>query len=207
MLGWIVLALLVVAALFAVGFYNTLVRRRNDVDNAFAQIDVQLTRRYELIPNLVEVAKKYLQHEQETLTGVTAARNAAAQALRQAEKHPEALAQLAKAEQALGAQLGGLYATFEAYPELKADQQMRDLQEEIASTENRVAFARQHFNDSVTEYNNTAQQFPNNIIAALFGFTNVAGTSMDIAKILFFVFLVLFVVSLVFGGRASRDLT
>lgn len=170
MLGWIVLALLVVAALFAVGFYNTLVRRRNDVDNAFAQIDVQLTRRYELIPNLVEVAKKYLQHEQETLTGVTAARNAAAQALRQAEKHPEALAQLAKAEQALGAQLGGLYATFEAYPELKADQQMRDLQEEIASTENRVAFARQHFNDSVTEYNNTAQQFPNNIIAALFGF-------------------------------------
>lgn len=179
MLGWIVLALLVVAALFVVGLYNTLVRRRNDVDNAFAQIDVQLTRRYELIPNLVEVAKKYLQHEQETLTGVTAARNAAAQALRQAEKHPEALAQLAKAEQALGAQLGGLYATFEAYPELKADQQMRDLQEEIASTENRVAFARQHFNDSVTEYNNTAQQFPNNIIAALFGFKMRSWLELD----------------------------
>lgn len=170
MFGWILLALLVVAAIAAASFYNTLVRRRNDVDNAFAQIDVQLTRRYELIPNLVEVAKKYLQHEQETLTRVTAARNRAASALHEAASNPEALPQLARAEQALNAQLGGLYATFEAYPELKADQQMRDLQEEISSTENRVAFARQHFNDSVTEYNNTAQQFPNNIIAALFSF-------------------------------------
>lgn len=170
MFGWIILALAVIAVIAVVSFYNTLVRRRNDVDNAFAQIDVQLTRRYELIPNLVEVAKKYLQHEQETLTRVTAARNQAASALHEAGRNPEALPQLARAEQALNTQLGGLYATFEAYPELKADQQMRDLQEEISSTENRVAFARQHFNDSVTEYNNTAQQFPNNIIAALFGF-------------------------------------
>ncbi|MDO4777580.1 MAG: LemA family protein [Cardiobacteriaceae bacterium] len=170
MFGWIILALAAIAVIAVVSFYNTLVRRRNDVDNAFAQIDVQLTRRYELIPNLVEVAKKYLQHEQETLTRVTAARNQAASALHEAGRNPEALPQLARAEQALNTQLGGLYATFEAYPELKADQQMRDLQEEISSTENRVAFARQHFNDSVTEYNNTAQQFPNNIIAALFGF-------------------------------------
>ncbi|MDO5091366.1 MAG: LemA family protein [Cardiobacteriaceae bacterium] len=170
MFGWIFLAVLAAAAIAVASFYNTLVRRRNDVDNAFAQIDVQLTRRYELIPNLVEVAKKYLQHEQETLTRVTAARNQAASALQAAGENPEALAQLARAEQALNTQLGGLYATFEAYPDLKADRQMRDLQEEIASTENRVAFARQHFNDSVTEYNNTAQQFPNNIIAALFNF-------------------------------------
>ena len=170
MFGWVILALAVIAIIAVVSFYNTLVRRRNDVDNAFAQIDVQLTRRYELIPNLVEVAKKYMQHEQETLTRVTAARNQAAHALHEAASNPEALPQLARAEQALNTQLGGLYATFEAYPELKADQQMRDLQEEISSTENRVAFARQHFNDSVTEYNNATQQFPNNIVAALFGF-------------------------------------
>ena len=170
MFGWIVLALLVAAIVFVISIYNTLIRRRNDIDNAFAQIDVQLTRRYELIPNLVEVAKKYLKHEQETLTQVTAARNNAASALQRAEKDPASLGELARAEDMLGAHMGALYATFEAYPDLKADAQMRDLQEEIASTENRVAFARQHFNDSVTEYNNTLQQFPNNIIAALFRF-------------------------------------
>lgn len=170
MFGWIVLALLVAAIVFVISIYNTLIRRRNDIDNAFAQIDVQLTRRYELIPNLVEVAKKYLKHEQDTLTQVTAARNNAASALQRAEKDPASLGELARAEDMLGAHMGALYATFEAYPDLKADAQMRDLQEEIASTENRVAFARQHFNDSVTEYNNTLQQFPNNIIAALFRF-------------------------------------
>lgn len=170
MFGWIVLALLVLAAVFAVQVYNTLVRRRNDVDNAFAQIDVQLTRRYELIPNLVEVAKKYLQHEHDTLVRVTAARNDAASALQAAERNPAALAHLARAENALGASLGALRATFEDYPDLKADQQMRDLQEELASTENRVAFARQHFNDSVTAFNNALQQFPNNVLAAFFRF-------------------------------------
>lgn len=170
MFGWIFLAVLVIAAVFVVQVFNALVRRRNDVDNAFAQIDVQLTRRYELIPNLVEVAKRYLQHEQETLTRVTAARNSAASALQAAERNPAAVAELARAESALGAQMGALYATFKAYPELKADQQMRDLQEEIASTENRVAFARQHFNDCVTVFNNALQQFPNNVLAALFRF-------------------------------------
>lgn len=170
MFGWIFLALAALVLLSAVQIYNRLVRRRNDVDNAFAQIDVQLTRRYELIPNLVEVAKKYMRHEQDTLTGVTAARNSAADALQAAGQNPAAISGLARAESALGAKMGALYATFEAYPELKADQQMRDLQEEIASTENRVAFARQHFNDSVTEFNNSLQQFPNNILAALFRF-------------------------------------
>ena len=183
MTGWILLALLAVAVGFIVTIFNTLVRRRNDIDNAFAQIDVQLTRRYELIPNLVEIAKKYLQHERDTLTQVTAARNQAMNALQNAEQNPAAIGELARAEHLLGAKMGALYATFEAYPDLKADAQMRDLQEEIASTENRVAFARQHFNDSVTEYNNTRQQFPNNLIAALLRFEARAWLeSEDIAQ-------------------------
>lgn len=173
--GWligvlIILGLLLAALIAAIVIYNALVRRRNDVDNAFAQIDVQLRRRYDLIPNLVAVAQKYLQHEQDTLTSVTAARNGAASALQAAGQNPAAISDLARAESALGAKMGALYATFEAYPELKADAQMRELQEEIASTENRVAFARQHFNDSVTEYNNALQQFPGNLLAAVFAF-------------------------------------
>ena len=153
MIGWIVLALVILAIVASVAIYNRLVNYRNDAKNAFAQIDVQLTRRYDLIPNLVEVARKYLQHEQETLTAVIAARNHAANAL-----------------QALGARLGGLYATFENYPDLKADNQLAALREEIASTENRIAFSRQHYNDSVTEYNSAIEQFPANIIAGMFGF-------------------------------------
>ena len=143
MIGWIVLALVILAIVASVAIYNRLVNYRNDAKNAFAQIDVQLTRRYDLIPNLVEVARKYLQLEQETLTA---------------------------AEQALGARLGGLYATFENYPDLKADNQLAALREEIASTENRIAFSRQHYNDSVTEYNSAIEQFPANIIAGMFGF-------------------------------------
>ena len=172
MIGWIVLALVILAIVASVAIYNRLVNYRNDAKNAFAQIDVQLTRRYDLIPNLVEVARKYLQHEQETLTAVIAARNHAANALKNTEGSggSTGVGALAAAEHALGARLGGLYATFENYPDLKADNQLAALREEIASTENRIAFSRQHYNDSVTEYNSAIEQFPANIIAGMFGF-------------------------------------
>ena len=170
MTGWIILALVIIAIAVSVGIYNSLVNKRNEYKNAFAQIDVQLTRRYDLIPNLVEVARKYLQHEQETLTSVIAARNHAANALKNTGGGTAGIGELAAAEQALGARLGGLYATFENYPELKADNQLAALREEIASTENRIAFARQYYNDSVTDYNNAVQQFPANIIAGIFAF-------------------------------------
>ena len=172
MIGWIVLALVALAVIASIAIYNRLVNYRNDAKNAFAQIDVQLTRRYDLIPNLVEVARKYLQHEQETLTAVIAARNHAANALKNTEGSggSTGVGALAAAEQVLGARLGGLYATFENYPDLKADNQLAALREEIASTENRIAFSRQHYNDSVTEYNSAIEQFPANIIAGIFGF-------------------------------------
>ena len=170
MTGWIILALVIIAIAVSVGIYNSLVNKRNEYKNAFAQIDVQLTRRYDLIPNLVEVARKYLQHEQETLTSVIAARNHAANALKNTGGGTAGIGELAAAEQALGARLGGLYATFENYPNLKADNQLAALREEIASTENRIAFARQYYNDSVTDYNNAVQQFPANIIAGIFAF-------------------------------------
>ena len=172
MIGWIVLALVALAVIASIAIYNRLVNYRNDAKNAFAQIDVQLTRRYDLIPNLVEVARKYLQHEQETLTAVIAARNHAANALKNTEGSDGStgVGALAAAEHALGARLGGLYATFENYPDLKADNQLAALREEIASTENRIAFSRQHYNDSVTEYNSAIEQFPANIIAGMFGF-------------------------------------
>jgi len=170
MTGWIILALVIIAIAVSVGIYNSLVNKRNEYKNAFAQIDVQLTRRYDLIPNLVEVARKYLQHEQETLTSVIAARNHAANALKNTGGGTAGIGELAAAEQALSARLGGLYATFENYPDLKADNQLAALREEIASTENRIAFARQYYNDSVTDYNNAVQQFPANIIAGIFAF-------------------------------------
>lgn len=170
MTGWIILVLVIIAIAVSVGIYNSLVNKRNEYKNAFAQIDVQLTRRYDLIPNLVEVARKYLQHEQETLTSVIAARNHAANALKNTGGGTAGIGELAAAEQALGARLGGLYATFENYPDLKADNQLAALREEIASTENRIAFARQYYNDSVTDYNNAVQQFPANIIAGIFAF-------------------------------------
>ena len=170
MTGWIILALVIIAIAVSVGIYNSLVNKRNEYKNAFAQIDVQLTRRYDLIPNLVEVARKYLQHEQETLTSVIAARNHAANALKNTGGGTAGIGELAAAEQALGARLGGLYATFENYPDLKADNQLAALREEIASTENRIAFARQYYNDSITDYNNAVQQFPANIIAGIFAF-------------------------------------
>ena len=130
MTGWIILALVIIAIAVSVGIYNSLVNKRNEYKNAFAQIDVQLTRRYDLIPNLVEVARKYLQHEQETLTSVIAARNHAANALKNTGGGTAGIGELAAAEQALGARLGGLYATFENYPDLKADNQLAALREE-----------------------------------------------------------------------------
>ena len=170
------LVIIVVSALlvfWAVGAYNRLVRLKNTIANAFGQIDVQLKRRYDLIPNLVEAAKKYLQHERDTLEAVTNARNqarTASDAVRSRPANAAAVLTLSAAEQALSGALGGLFALAEAYPELKADQTVRDLSEELASTENKVAFSRQAYNDAVLDYNNAQSQFPALLVARLFGF-------------------------------------
>jgi LemA protein len=172
--SWIVLAVLV---FWGVGAYNRLVRLRNVIGNSFAQIDVQLKRRYDLIPNLVEVARKYAAHERETLEAVTAARNqakAAADAARARPASAGAVTSLAMAEQVLGGAMTKLMALVEAYPELKADQSLRELAEELTSTENKVAFSRQLFNDATLDYNNAAQQFPTRLMANLFGFREAA---------------------------------
>ncbi|MBN1141842.1 MAG: LemA family protein [Deltaproteobacteria bacterium] len=165
-----VIAFLVV---FVIGLYNNLVTLRNRFKNAFAQIDVQLKRRYDLIPNLVETAKGYMKHERETLDAVIQARNGAFNASNQAARNPgdaAAMQGLANAESALSGALGRLFALSEAYPDLKANQNMLALQEELTSTENRIAFARQAFNDAVTSYNTGREKFPNNLIANLFHF-------------------------------------
>lgn len=170
---WVVLVLGLVVFFWAVGAYNRLVRLKNAIANAFGQIDVQLKRRYDLIPNLVEVARRYLAHEAQTLEAVIAARNQARTAEQTAAGNPlnaGALGALAGAEQLLGGALGKLFAVVEDYPDLKADQNMRELSEELTSTENRVGFARQAYNDHVLEYNDAAAQFPALIIARLFGF-------------------------------------
>ena len=153
--------------------YNRLVAQRNEFKNAFAQIDVQLKRRYDLIPNLVEVAKKYIAHERETLEAVVKARTSAVTANTAAASDPSnaaAMRQLTAAEGGLSGALGRLFAVAEAYPDLKANQTMMQLTEELTSTENRIAFARQAFNDSVMTYNNAVQQFPSNFIAGAFSF-------------------------------------
>jgi LemA protein len=158
---------------FAIAGYNGLVRLRNAFKNAFAQIDVQLTRRHDLIPNLVETAKGYMKHERETLEAVIAARSAAVNAQSAAAAavgDPTALGQLAGAENVLTAALGRMFALAEAYPDLKANQNMLALQEELTSTENRVAFARQAYNDAVMSYNNKREVFPSNLLAGMFGF-------------------------------------
>ncbi|MEO6227095.1 MAG: LemA family protein [Thermomonas sp.] len=155
------------------GIYNGLVTARNAFKNAFAQIDVQLQRRFDLIPNLVEVAKKYMAHERETLEAVIAARAAAQAGLAAAKANPgdaEAMAQLAATQGQLSAGLGRLMMVAEAYPDLKANQNMMQLTEELTSTENKVAFARQAFNDMVMTYNNRREVFPNSIFAGMFGF-------------------------------------
>jgi len=167
------LALIAVVVFYAIGIYNSLINLRNRVKNAFAQIDVQLTRRHDLIPNLVEAVKGYMKHERETLDAVIKARNSAVSSLDAAKVDPSnaaAIQELGKSEGALGAALGRLFALSEAYPDLKANQNMMQFQEELTSTENKVAFSRQAFNDAVLSYNNKAENFPNNIIAGMFGF-------------------------------------
>jgi LemA protein len=170
---WILLAVLVALALFVIAIYNRLVAARNRYKNAFAQIDVQLTRRYDLIPNLVEVAKKYMSHERETLEAVIKARNGAVNQLKAASSDPTdpgAVQRLNQAEQGLSGALGRLFALSENYPDLKANQNMMQLTEELTSTENKVAFARQSYNDSVMSYNILRESFPNNIVAGMFNF-------------------------------------
>jgi LemA protein len=170
---WIVLGIIVLLALFVVGIYNGLVTARNAYKNAFAQIDVQLTRRHDLIPNLVEVAKGYLAHERNTLEAVITARNAAVTGLKAAAANPgdpAAVQNLATTENALSGALGRLFALAEAYPDLKANRNMMQLSEELTTTENKVAFARQAFNDSVMSYNNRREVFPNSVVAGMFGF-------------------------------------
>jgi LemA protein len=171
--GWVVLGIIVALAVWAISIYNGLVALRNRYKNAFSQIDVQLKRRYDLIPNLVETAKGYLKHERETLEAVIKARNqavAAAQGAAANPGNPAAMVSLGQAEGALSGVLGRLFALAEAYPDLKANQNMLAIQEELASTENKVAFARQAFNDSVMEYNTKRESFPDNLFAGPLGF-------------------------------------
>jgi LemA protein len=170
----ILLGVVLAVVIFVFTIYNGLVLARNQYKNAFAQIDVQLTRRHDLIPNLVETARGYMAHERETLEAVVQARNAAVSGLKAAAADPgspEAMKQLGGAENQLTQTLGRLFALSESYPDLKANQNMMQLSEELASTENRVAFARQAYNDAVMAYNNKREVVPNNIIAGLFSFT------------------------------------
>ena len=173
---WGLLAIVAVLALWGIAVYNRLRQLRNRVDNAWSQIDVQLKRRYDLIPNLVEVARGYLQHEASTLEAVARARSqavAASDAVRDRARDGQALAALSTAEQVLGGNLGRLMAVMEAYPALKADAQMQRLAEEIASTENRIGFARQAYNDQVMAFNDRASQFPDLLWARLLGFMHL----------------------------------
>ncbi|MFA6898689.1 MAG: LemA family protein [Desulfurivibrionaceae bacterium] len=171
--GIVFLAVFVVLVLLVVGIYNRLVGLRNRFKNSFAQIDVQLKRRYDLIPNLVSVAKEYIKHERETLEAVIAARNQASGAVKQAAADPAnaaAIQGVIAAEGALSGTLGRLFALVESYPDLKANQNMMQLSEELSSTENRIAFARQAFNDAVMTYNNGRELFPAVLFAGIFGF-------------------------------------
>lgn len=169
----ILLAIIVAFAFYAISVYNGLVTSRNGYKNSFAQIDVQLTRRHDLIPNLVETAKGYMKHERETLEAVIQARNSAVSGLSAAKANPgdpAAIQQLAGAENALTQTLGRMFALSEAYPDLKANQNMMQLSEELTSTENKVAFARQAYNDSVMGYNNAREVFPSSVVANMFNF-------------------------------------
>ena len=173
---WMAIGVAVVVVFWAAAVHNRLRQLRNRVDNAFAQIDVQLKRRHDLIPNLVEVARGYMAHESSTLEAVARARGQAAQAAAHARRHPgqaAAMASLAGAEAALGSSLGQLMVLTESYPDLKADAQMQNLSEEITSTENRLGFARQAYNDEILAYNDQASQFPDLLIARLIGFAHL----------------------------------
>ncbi len=168
--------------IFVVGIFNGLVGLRNRVKNAYAQIDVQLKRRYDLIPNLVDTAKGYMKHESETLEAVINARNQAASAASTASKDPTAagaISDLAGADGALTGALGKLMVVMEAYPDLKANENMMQVQEELTSTENRVAFSRQAYNDAVMSYNNKREMFPSNIVAGMFGFKFAQSWELD----------------------------
>jgi LemA protein len=174
MVALVLIAVLVVLVFWAIGAYNGLVGGRNAYKNAFAQIDVQLQRRYDLIPNLVETAKGYIKHERETLEAVIAARGAAMAGLKAASANPgdpSAMQALSGAENQLTGALGRLFAVAEAYPDLKANQNMMQLSEELTSTENKVAFARQAYNDAVMFYNNKREVFPNSFVANMYAFT------------------------------------
>jgi LemA protein len=182
MVIFILLGALVLVVLWAVGVYNGLIGARNGYKNAFAQIDVQLTRRHDLIPNLVEVAKGYMKHEREALEAVIKARNQAVTAQQGAMANPgdpAAMQALGGAENQLTQTLGRLFALSEAYPDLKANQNMMQLSEELTSTENKVAFARQAYNDAVMGYNNRREMFPGNIVAGMFGFVAAALLEID----------------------------
>jgi LemA protein len=173
----VTLVVLFLLAFWLLGAYNRLVRHRNEIGNAFAQIDVQLKRRHDLIPNLVEVARKYVQHERDTLEAVVAARNGARSAGDAAAARPVDAARigaLGRAEGTLAGALRQLAVVVEAYPALKADATLAELSEELGHTENRIAFARQAFNDAVLDYNNAAQQVPTNLVAGVFGFRAAA---------------------------------
>ena len=169
----VILGIIVFVIFFLVAIYNKLIQLKNRFKNAFAQIDVQLKRRYDLIPNLVETAKGYLKHEREVLEAVIKARNQASSPMQKASADPgnsEAIQGLIGAESALSGTLGRLFALVEAYPDLKANQNMMQLSEELTATENKVSFARQAFNDAVMAYNTAREVFPNNIIANMFAF-------------------------------------
>lgn len=169
----VVLVIVAIIVVYFIAIYNGLVKARNNYKNNFAQIDVQLTRRHDLIPNLVETAKGYLKHEHETLEAVTRARTAAVNGLEGAKAKPDdpaAMQELGRSENVLTQTLGHLFALSESYPDLKASQNMMQLSEELTSTENRVAFARQAYNDSVMTYNNQCQTFPASLVSGSFGF-------------------------------------
>ncbi len=178
----ILIAIALAVGVWVVSMYNGLVRAKNAFKNAFAQIDVQLTRRHDLIPNLVETAKGYMKHERETLEAVIAARNQAVSAQKAAAGNPGdpgSMQQLAGAENMLTQTLGRLFALSEAYPDLKANQNMMQLSEELTTTENKVAFARQAYNDAVMSYNNLREMFPSSIIANMFNFVAAALLEID----------------------------
>ena len=168
----VIVGVLIILIMMVVGIYNKLVTLKNRFENAFSQIEVQLQRRYDLIPNLIETVKGYMAHEKETLEAVIQARNQAQSSLQAASQNPgdaSAIAGLAGAEGMLGGALGRIFALSESYPDLKANQNMANLQEELSSTENKVAFSRQAFNDSVTAYNTYKQTFPPVFFAGMFG--------------------------------------